>query len=159
MIPIKTTKSGYKIFYDPDTTKFVAKDSKDEEIYKADKQKEVEDYLKKLEKRKFQKIRAIHKHSRRADIGSITSIRKEDSRYSGFYLECWFVKEEDKSRGKHRLEGYFFKATPENIALAEKIIILNEQIHKKYAHIERLQQKFKEAITDKNVLALAGVEA
>lgn len=159
MIPIKTTKTGYKIFYDPDTTKFVAQDSKLEEIYKADTQQEVEDYLKKLEKRKFQKIRAIHKTSRTATIGSITSIRKEHSSYMGFFFECWFVTEEDQRRGKHRLKGYFFKATPENIALAEKVTKLNAQIQKKYQQIESLQEKLKDPITDENVLKLAGVEA
>lgn len=158
MIEIKTTKTGYKIFYDADRRKFVAQDSNLEEIYVDDTQKLVEEYLAKLEKRKFQRIRAIHSYSRSADIGVITSIRREHSRYSGFFFEAWFVKDEDQSRGKYRLSR-FFKDTPENIALAEKITTLKAQIDKKYKQIERLQQKFKDPITEKNVLKLAGVEA
>lgn len=159
MIVIKTTKTGYEILYDSDSRKFVARDSKHEEVYKADTQEEVEIYLKKLEKKKFQRIRVIHRFSYSADIGAITSIRKEHSSYMGFYFEAWFVKDKDKGRSKHRLEGYFFKATPENIAIAEKVTTLNKQIQMKHKHIERLQKRFKDPITEKNVLKLAGVEA
>lgn len=161
MIPIKTTKTGYEILYDPDDKKFVAQDSKHEEIYKADKQQEVENYLKKLEKKAFTRIKAIHRLSRTATLGEITSIRTEHSRYSGYYYEAWFVsgEGENKRRGKHRIGEHFFLATIPNVALAETITKLNEQITEKYAKIDRLQQRFKDPITDKNVLKFAGVEA
>lgn len=158
MIEITTTKSGIKILYDPDSRKFIARNKEGEEIYKDDTQEQVEEYLKKFEKRSFQKIRAVHSFSRSAAIGHITSISREHSSYRGFYFEAWFVNEEDKTRSKHTLSS-FFQATPENIKRAEEIMKLQKQILAKYKLIERLQQKFKEPLTEKNVLTLAGVEA
>ena len=150
---------GYEIDYDPDRKRFYAlKDG--EQLTEEETQKAVEEYIDKLLKQGFKRIKAIRYYSTIAQLGEITSIKKNTG-YSGrLFIEAWFVTkdEENKSQRAKIQINSLYQATPENLEIYGQIMALTKQTDDLEARIQTLGKQLKDPITEENIYKLIGWE-
>jgi len=151
---------GYTIEYNTNTKQFEA--WKDGEIVTSERtQAEVEEFVEKLHKKGFQRVKAIRAgYGGSVTVGEITSIQRTAGRWGSEDLEAWFVwkDERNESRREKIRIGDVYQATPENLKIAEKMTELSDQRGILLQEIEELKNKLTNRITKENIYKLAGLE-
>ena len=149
---------GYEIHYDPTSREFEAR-KEGETVFSAPTQDEVENHIKKLHKKGFQRFKAIYVESGYVAVGEVTSMIKGPSYYVSD-IGVWFIwKDEHDHLQRRKLSLVsLFEATPKNLKLAEKLAKLHAKRKRIQEQVETLRRQFKDPITKENVYKLAGLE-
>lgn len=135
-IPIK--ESGNRRIVYSDTAKHFALhiDGKLEKV--ADKQQDLEDYIKKLDKKQFVRIKVIKNTSFNSEYGEITSFNRELN-------EAWIVLADgDREKMSLRYTNQVYLDTPANHAIAEQV----RQIHAEVKSLNEKRNELQKQLTD-----------
>lgn len=158
MVIIDKDFLGFEIRYDPRDKRFEAWKN-DEQVGSEKTQAELEDYLKKLKKKTFQRFTAIRSTGgREIAIGVITSFVKSHS-YGTDRIEVWFTwKDENDQPQRRKLPLHsVYEATEERLEVANQMIALNKKLAELYKQYENLRNKLRIYLNYNDVLRLGGM--